>query len=120
PADLPRAAQLTQRTNQFNCHGQPRTAAEMQELLRASQARVVFASDRFGDYGLVGLIMFTSESGALKAETFLLSCRALGRGVEHRMLAYLGQLAQKTGAASVSVHFVPSAKNKPALNFLEL
>jgi FkbH-like protein len=119
PADLPRAAQLTQRTNQFNCHRQPRTVPEMQELLRASQARVVFASDRFGDYGLVGLIMFTSESGALNAETFLLSCRALGRGVEHRMLAYLGQLAQKNGASSVNVHFVPSAKNKPALNFLE-
>jgi amino acid adenylation domain-containing protein/FkbH-like protein len=119
PAQVPRAAQLSHRTNQFNCHRQPRTEVEMHEWLRQGQALAVSASDRFGDYGLVGLLMFEVGSGALNVETFLLSCRALGRGVEHRMLAHLGQLAQKTGAASVNVHFVPSAKNKPALNFLE-
>ena len=91
----------------------------MQESLRQCQALTVSVSDRFGDYGLVGLLMFEVQPDALNVETFLLSCRALGRGVEHRMLAQLGQLAQKSGAASVNVHFVPSAKNKPALNFLE-
>ena len=76
-------------------------------------------SDRFGDYGLVGLVIWRFENDSLTVETFLLSCRALGRGVEHRILAHLGNVAKARGAAYVDVHFVPSAKNKPALDFLE-
>jgi amino acid adenylation domain-containing protein/FkbH-like protein len=119
PKELPRAAQLTQRTNQFNCAPHPRTEAEIQELLSQFKTLVVSVSDRFGDYGLVGFVLCRFENDTLGVETFLLSCRALGRGVEHRILAHLGNLAKARGAACVDVHFVPSAKNKPALDFLE-
>jgi len=51
-------------------------------------------------------------------ETFLLSCRVLGRGVEHAMLAHIGNLALTQNKRSVTVHFHPSAKNKPAHDFL--
>ena len=56
---------------------------------------------------------------ALDVETFLLSCRVLGRGVEHAILAHLGNLALKQNKRWVNVHFHPSAKNKPALDFLQ-
>src|SRR6185503_2507388 len=56
---------------------------------------------------------------ALKVDTFLLSCRVLGRGVEHRTLAYLGELAQQQGLEWLDVPFHQSAKNKPAGDFLE-
>ncbi|MBC8094570.1 MAG: HAD-IIIC family phosphatase, partial [Akkermansiaceae bacterium] len=119
PDELTRAAQLTQRTNQFNCTTRRRTETEIQGLPDQSKTLVVSVSDRFGDYGLVGLVIFGFEKDALAVETFLLSCRALGRGVEHQILANLGKVAKAQGAAHVDVHFVSSAKNKPALDFLE-
>jgi len=119
PDDLPRAAQLTQRTNQFNCTTKRRSEAELRDWLKRGGGLNVSVSDRFGDYGLVGLVLFQFEKDVIAVETFLLSCRALGRGVEHRMLARVGELAKSRGAAYVDVHFVRSAKNKPALDFLE-
>jgi amino acid adenylation domain-containing protein/FkbH-like protein len=119
PSQLARAAQLTQRTNQFNCTTRRRTETELQDLLKTSRALAISVRDRFGDYGLVGLVIYKIENDALAVETFLLSCRILGRGVEHRILSHLGKMAQENGAANVDIHFVASAKNKPALDFLE-
>ena len=117
--DLPRVAQLTQRTNQFNCTTRRRTESEIQGLPDPFKTLVVSVSDRFGDYGLVGLVIWRFENDSLAVETLLLSCRALGRGVEHRILAHLGGVAKARGVAHVDVHFVTSPKNKPALDFLE-
>jgi FkbH-like protein len=119
PNDAARIAQLTQRTNQFNCTTRRRTEAEVLGLSGPFQTAAVSVSDRFGDYGQVGLVISRLENNTLAVETFLLSCRALGRGVEHRMLAHLGNLAKARGVAGVDVHFVPSARNRPALDFLE-
>jgi FkbH-like protein len=119
--EIARVAQLTQRTNQFNCSSVRRTEAEVRELIASGTAevRVVHASDRFGDYGLVGVLIFTTDGSALRVDTFLLSCRALGRGIEHRMLASMGDAALQRGLGWVDVAFVPTRRNKPALQFLE-
>lgn len=119
--DLARVAQLTQRTNQFNCTTIRRTQAEVERLRLHGQAEclTVDVRDRFGEYGLVGVVIFIQEAGALCVDTLLLSCRALGRGVEYQMLARLGEIASERGLAYVHVPLVPSARNMPALNFLE-
>jgi FkbH-like protein len=114
-----RVSQLTQRTNQFNITTIRRTEAEIQQLATHATVLTVTVSDRFGDYGLVGVAICGGRGEALDVETFLLSCRVLGRGVEHAMLAQLGNLALKQNKRSVSVHFHPSPKNKPALDFLQ-
>src|SRR5581483_9356167 len=67
----------------------------------------------------VGEIIFAASREAIEADTFLLSCRVLGRKVEHQMLATLGRIAQERGLARVDVNFVPTKKNTPALEFLE-
>ena len=89
-----RAAQLTARTTQFNINGDKVTASQLEASLRARTHKgwAVSAKDRYGDYGTVGLILVDAAPGndQLHVEQFLLSCRALGRGVEHRMLAHLG------------------------------
>src|SRR5205814_578512 len=72
----------------------------------------------FGDYGVVGLMLFDAGETMLRVDSLLLSCRALGRGVEHRMLAELGTIARTTGAEAIELPFVRTAKNAPALNFL--
>jgi amino acid adenylation domain-containing protein/FkbH-like protein/non-ribosomal peptide synthase protein (TIGR01720 family)/FkbM family methyltransferase len=117
---LARVAQLTQRTNQFNLTTIRRSEAEIQQLcnLGLLECRVVKVKDRFGDYGLVGLLLFEFQENALIVDTFLLSCRVLGRGVEHKMLAYLGTLAQSRGLGRVELFYKPTPKNQPVWDFL--
>nr|QQH17589.1 non-ribosomal peptide synthetase [Nostoc sp. KVJ20] len=117
---LSRVAQLTQRTNQFNLTTIRRSESEIQQLcnLGRFECRVVEVKDRFGDYGLVGLLLFEAQENALVVDTFLLSCRVLGRGVEHKMLSYLGTLAQERGLGRVELFYTPTKKNQPARNFL--
>jgi FkbH-like protein len=121
PHHVPRAAQLTQRTNQFNFTTIRRSEAELQKLLKTGglECLCVEVSDRFGDYGLVGVIVFKAEAEAIKVDTLLLSCRVLGRGVEHQMLAALGVKAQERGLTYVEVTYVPTAKNQLVAEFLD-
>jgi FkbH-like protein len=113
---LPRVAQLTHRTNQMNFTSVRRTESEIQALLQSEgyECLAVDVSDRFGSYGLSGVILFRAGRKALAVDSFLLSCRALGRGVEHRMLARLGEIAKERGLAEVEIPFVASARNRPA------
>jgi amino acid adenylation domain-containing protein/FkbH-like protein len=119
PAQLARVAQLTQRTNQFNASGRRRSERELRQLGGRREILTVSVRDRFGDYGLVGAMIFETGDGALVVDSFLLSCRALGRGVEHRMLAQLGKMARERGAEWVDIPFEKSPRNQPALDFLE-
>jgi FkbH-like protein len=116
---LARAAQLTQRTNQWNATSVRRTEGEIREFLRrGGEGLLVDVRDRFGEYGQVGLALWRTAGGTLAVDTLLLSCRALGRGVEHRLLAKLGQTALSRFEATVEVPFRPTARNRPASDFL--
>lgn len=121
PQDIQRVSQLTQRTNQFNFTTMRRSEGEIQALCQAgeSECLVVKVSDRFGDYGLVGVIIFRTVSDVINVDTFLLSCRALGRSVEQQMLAKLGEIAKERGLGHIDVTFITSEKNRPASDFLE-
>lgn len=117
---LPRAAQLTERTNQFNLSTIRRSESQVKSLTGDPnhQCEVVDVKDRFGDYGIVGLMITRAESAALVVDTFLLSCRVLGRGVEHRMLARAGVQAKEKNLPTVRLPFVRTKKNLPILDFL--
>lgn len=120
PADLPRVAQLTQRTNQFNLTTIRRSEAACVEAMAAGlEGLTVRVSDRFGDYGLVGVIFLRTAADTLQVESFLLSCRALGRGVEHQMAAHLGRLAQARGLDYLELIYQPTPKNAPARAFMQ-
>jgi FkbH-like protein/FkbM family methyltransferase len=117
---IPRAAQMTQRTNQFNTTTVRRTEAEFRSLLDGDMAgTTVKVSDRFGDYGIVGLMTHAADGDRLLADTFLMSCRALGRGVEHTMIRTLGQAAEAQSLARVDLPFVESDRNEPVRKFLD-
>jgi FkbH-like protein len=120
PDELSRVAQLTQRTNQFNFTTVRRTEAEIRQLAASGlECLRVRVADRFGDYGLVGVLIFGDAGETLAIDTMLLSCRVLGRGVEHAMLAHLGRRALDEGKAWVEARFAPTPKNQPAANFLD-
>ena len=120
PEQLARLSQLTLRTNQFNFTTIRRTEAEVAALLKAGElhAMVCEVSDRFGDYGLVGVMLYAFTSDALRVDTFLLSCRVLGRGVEHHMVAQMGDIASERGLDSVELVLSTTSKNRPALDFI--
>ncbi len=117
---LDRVAQLTQRTNQFNFTTIRRTAAEISasEADGRLECRAVNVSDRFGDYGLTGVVLFREAGDALVIDTLLLSCRVLGRGVEHRVMAYLSDEALRRGLKTVTATLTTTSKNEPARRFL--
>ena len=120
PEEWPRVAQLTQRTNQFNFTTRRRSESELLGLVaEGGRCLAVRVQDRFGDYGLVGVVIFVSGDRALTIDTFLLSCRVLGRGVEHAILRYLGGLGRTMGLEQIVAPFVATAKNVPAKQFLE-
>lgn len=115
-----RASQLTYRTTQFNTRVRRLSFEEIRRLAESvvHECLVVYVRDRYGDYGLVGLVIFECSADALRVETFLLSCRALGRGVEHRILARLGAIASERGVSDVTIIFEPTRRNVPVSAFL--
>jgi FkbH-like protein len=115
-----RVSELTFRTNQFNLTSIKRSVAQINKFCQINKGEClsVHVKDRFGDYGLVGVVLYQTYGDALLIDTFLLSCRALGRGVEHRLLASLGEMALQRGLSYVDLCFVPTTKNEPALDFL--
>lgn len=116
-----RAAQLTHRTNQFNAVKCVRTEAELQALA-ATPGRMlarVRVRDRFGDYGLVGLVSAVAEGPRMVCDTFLLSCRVLGRRVEHTMVHAVVDAARAEGCDEVVLRFEKAARNQVAEGFYD-
>ena len=117
---LDRVSQLTFRTNQFNFTAVRRSENEIKGFLKrdGTHALVVRVADRFGDYGLVGVLMYETASDRYKVDTLLLSCRVLGRGVEHALVSRLGQHAVEQGKQFVEFSYLPTGRNLPALEFI--
>jgi FkbH-like protein len=120
PEDLARVAQLTQRTTQFNLTGVLHTESSLSALLAGGRHEcwIVRVRDIFGDYGLVGAALFEHVDDSLRMEVFLMSCRALGRRVEHHVVEQLKRLAVERGVDRLIIPVVPTARNRPALEFL--
>jgi len=116
---LARIAQLTRKTNQFNLTTHRYSEQEIADLAANSDWRVVGVRvrDRFGDNGLVGVVITHYVGETCEIETFLLSCRVIGRTVETAMLAYLVNEAKTRGANRVQGWFLPTKKNAPAEDF---
>ncbi len=121
PDQFTRVAQLTLRTNQFNFTTIRRSEEEIKIWLASGNrgCLVAHVSDRFGDYGLVGALLYELTADECLVDTFLLSCRALGRGVEHRMLAALARQANQEGRRLIRLTYVPTERNEPALIFIK-
>jgi FkbH-like protein len=115
---LPRIAQLTRKTNQFNLTTLRLTEAEV-EAMQARGRRVLAlrVADRFGDSGLVGVGIAgpsPAASAAWEIDVLLLSCRVLGRGVESALLARLARDARDAGATRLVGRYLPTERNRPA------
>lgn len=118
---VPRTAQLTQKTNQFNVTTFRYTEAEVGNRMRIPEWILATTSvvDRFGDNGIVGVTMAHHAGSTLEIDTLLLSCRVIGRTVETAMLAHLCEEGRRRGVTSLEARFIPTAKNDPARDMFE-
>ena len=115
--DLGRIAQLLNRTNQFNLTTYRRTESEVIKDWSDPSCRdyAVWVRDRFGDYGLTGYALLRGLPDAPVLDTFLMSCRVLGRGVETSLLA---RILFDLEGRRLRARFIPSSKNGVAQEFL--
>jgi FkbH-like protein len=111
---LPRAAQLTQRSNQFNLRTIRYTEEQLKEICNDKNifTFTITLKDKFGDYGLISLLILkTTPPGTLFIDTWIMSCRVLKRNVEDLALNQLVQLAQQQQCKKIAGEFIATPKN---------
>jgi FkbH-like protein len=118
--DLPRVHQLFHRTNQFNTTTRRYELGEVVKVAEDPESRlyVLRASDRFGSHGLVAVALVRPEGArpAWRIDSFLMSCRVIGYGIETSLLAVIGEDAIAAGKTLLAGEFIPTAKNAPAVD----
>jgi FkbH-like protein len=111
--ELERSVQLIGKSNQFNLTTRRYSAADVQTLMDSADwvTRQVKLSDKFGDNGLISVLLARQQGDALAIDTWLMSCRVLKRGVEQLLLNDVVAAAHARGLARVTGLYLPTAKN---------
>ena len=112
--DLGRVAQLCQRTNQFNLTSKRYTESDLAGFLEDPEIKmfVLQAEDRFGSMGQSGLIIFRKAGNAAEVDTFLMSCRIIGRKFDHALFCRGLEMAREAWPVDeVRASYAPTPKN---------
>jgi FkbH-like protein len=114
-----RVAQQTQKTNQFNLTTRRYSEADIARMIDEPDSEVYFlrAKDKFGDMGVVGSSICKCHGDEAIVDTFLLSCRALGRGIEARFLEEVLYLLAERGIKKIFGHYISTKKNAQVADF---
>jgi FkbH-like protein len=110
---LERTAQLINKSNQFNLTTRRRSAAEVSAIAADPNwlTRTVSLTDRFGDNGLISVLLAKVDGDALRIDTWLMSCRVLKRGVETILNNNLCRWAYQRGLKKICGEYIPTPKN---------
>ncbi|MGW4975713.1 SDR family NAD(P)-dependent oxidoreductase [Streptomyces mirabilis] len=117
-ADVERAEQLVRRTNQFTLRARSADGGDLGRWRERGEVWTAAARDRFGDYGQIGLLALRADGDQLDVLAWLMSCRALGRGVEERLLRWLADRADELGCVKVRLTAERTQRNVPARRLL--
>jgi FkbH-like protein/thioester reductase-like protein len=117
---LARSSELTKRTNQFTMTGERWGEAELKSYGEEPGRDIITlsASDRFGDYGQIGLLLLKEQGEVLQVDHLMISCRVLGRGLEVQLLSWLAKRAEERGLTEICFRAVETGRNIPAIRFL--
>lgn len=113
PVHIPRITQLTNKSNQFNLTTKRYTQAEM-EATAASPNYIRLCgrlTDKFGDNGIVSVVIGEKRGAELHIDLWLMSCRVLKRGMEYAMINRLVEEAKKAGIETIFGYYYPTKKN---------
>ncbi|MFD9505616.1 SDR family NAD(P)-dependent oxidoreductase [Streptomyces mirabilis] len=117
-ADVERAEQLVRRTNQFTLRARSADGGDLGRWRERGEVWTAAARDRFGDYGQIGLLALRADGDQLEVLAWLMSCRALGRGVEERLLRWLADRADELDCVKVRLTAERTPRNVPARRLL--
>ena len=118
---LPRVSQLILKTNQFNLTTKRYQESEINLMINDPNFFIGYVNvrDKFGDNGITGVFIIKKESKKIWIiDTFLLSCRVMGRDIEKGMFVYIVNEAKKQNIDQIKSKFIPTQKNKPIEDFL--
>jgi FkbH-like protein len=117
--NLPRISQLTQKTNQFNLTTKRYLEEDIKRFKEDSKYFVycIDVQDRFGDYGITGMTIIKDCGHKWVIDSFLLSCRVIGRQIEKALLSHVLKIAKKRGAKFIIGKLIYTAKNIPSRDF---
>lgn len=119
--DIKRTVQLLQKTNQFNLTTKRYSEQEIRELCATKQFDLWIGSvnDRFGDNGKSILAIVERQGEKARIDTFIMSCRIMGRYAEDAFIDALEHYYREMGIDVLEAEFIPTAKNKPVDSFYE-
>ncbi|WZL82116.1 HAD-IIIC family phosphatase [Vallitaleaceae bacterium 9-2] len=111
--NIDRIVQLLNKSNQFNLLTQRYTQQEFILHVQENNRRCYFGElkDRFGDYGLIVIIMVSVDKRILYVEDFVMSCRAIKKNVEFAIMDYIYQVAKEKGCKKIVGTYIPTARN---------
>ncbi len=115
---IPRMSQLTLKTNQWNMTTRRYQENDIAAMAAddAWQIRAMQVEDKFGDNGIIGLIIVKKQGRVWRIDTCLMSCRVIGRRLEEVLVGSMINLAKKAGVEEMVGEFIPSGKNGPAMD----
>lgn len=118
PAQFERIVQLLNKTNQFNTNTVRMDMAQFLKYVeeKCSSVYVANVSDKYGDSGLVAIMLAHKDGETLYIENFLMSCRVMGRQIEDSIVYAVEKQAEALGIKKVAGSYMPTAKNKPVEN----
>jgi FkbH-like protein len=116
---FPRVLDLLHKTNQFTMTTRRHSSAQLAAMIEDPQSGVfsLRSGDRFGDNGIVGVAIVQAREATACVDSFLMSCRVIGREIETALLMHLVDWAQSRGLQMMEGEFIPTAKNAPAADF---
>ncbi len=118
---VPRIAQLTQKTNQFNLTTKRYTESDISNFLKSNNHSVYAfqACDKYGDFGTTGVSILEIDGDKARIDTFLMSCRILGRKIEYRFLEEIFRDLKNLNISQVEASYLSTAKNVQTKDFFE-
>lgn len=119
PEEEKRVTQLTNKTNQFNVTTRRYSEEEIKSLSESGDIITVHMSDKYGDQGLVSVLILKYEEKVAEIDTFLMSCRVMGRMAENEIMARVRSYLENKGVEKIKASYIKTAKNAPVLELFE-
>ncbi|MBY2901434.1 MULTISPECIES: HAD-IIIC family phosphatase [Bacteroides] len=118
--NIPRIAQMTQKTNQFNLTTKRYTDVEIRSLIEKGwSVFCISVKDKFGDNGITGAIILEPLADGMRIDSLLLSCRILGKGIELAFVRFVLNRLHSYGVGKIYADYYPTLKNTQVADFYD-
>lgn len=119
PEEEKRVVQLINKTNQFNVTTKRYSEEEIKELVVCGDVVTVHMADKYGDQGLVAVLILVYRDSMAEIDTFLMSCRVMGRNAENEIVGQIKGMLERKGVTTVTATYLKTKKNAPVADLFD-